>query len=194
MAERQQVVRQRGRSSLSLDPRIDRIGVAHFDGAILADWTTKTVRRDTPPEVRVRKRLIPECVRLLDRYEPTVLVLPDIRPDGDRRSTNVRAVVEAVAREASERAIVVVPVSDKRMKAVFDAVQGGGGRNKQRIADIVATWFPEVASRRPRARKLWQSDAHSTPLYDAIARWCAWRGLPRRGSAGGDGAAAGWFA
>lgn len=167
----------RGERALTLDPRIRRVGAACFEGALLADWAIKNVRRDTP-QVRVQKRLIPMLIRMLDRCEPTVLVLPDVGPKGVRRSANVREMIDAVAREANVRGIEVRSIHEKEVKAAFGKVRQGAGRNKQTINEIIVSWFPELKSSRPKARRVWDSEAHATPLFDAIARWCTWRGLP----------------
>lgn len=146
---------------------------------LLADWAIRNIRQD-PPEVRVRRRLIPAAIRLLDQFEPTTLLLPDIGPHGVRRSANVREVIEAVTREARERGVDVVAVSEHQVKDAFEQVRPGVGRNKQTVYDIIVEWFPEVRSQRPKARRLWDSEGHAVPLFDSIARWCAWRGVPAR--------------
>src|SRR5713226_2758825 len=117
MADSTNVGRNRTGRTLTLDCRIRRIGVACFEGALLADWAIKNIRSDAP-EIRVRKRLIPMLIRMLDRYEPAVLVLPDVGPKGVRRSANVREMIQAVAREALDRGIEICAVSERQVKAV----------------------------------------------------------------------------
>jgi len=138
---------------LTIDPRIRRIGAAFFDDAVLAEWTIKNVRRDSP-DVRVHKRLIPTVIRMLDRYHPTTLLIPDIGPGGVRRSANVRAVIEVVAREACDRGIAVVAVSEKQVKDTFEAARRGAGRSKHRVGEVIADWFPELGPQRPKARRV----------------------------------------
>lgn len=178
MADRNGSRGSREQRSLSIDPRIRRIGTAYYEGAILADWAIRNIRQD-PPDVRVRRRLIPAAIRILDRYEPTTLILPDIGPEGVRRSANVREILRAVGREAARRGIDVVAINDRQVKEVFENARPGAGRNKRARNEVILEWFPTLEPQRPRARRTWDSEPHAEPLFDAIGRWCAWMGLQR---------------
>lgn len=169
--------RHRAERILTIDPRIRRLCVAYFEGAVLGDWDIRNVRQD-PPDLRVRKRLIPALIRMLDRYEPVALITPDIGPTGVRRSANVREVIQAVTREALERGIEVVAVSERQVRETFERARPGAGRNKVARDDLILEWFPTLSPQRPKARRDWEGERHATPLFDAIARWCAWKGLP----------------
>lgn len=177
MADRNYARGSRAHRTLTIDPRIRRIGAAYFDGAVLAEWTIRNVRQD-PLNVRVRKRLIPAVIRMLDRYEPTTLLIPDTGAGGVRRSANVRLVIEAVSQEARNRGIDVVAVGEKQVKQTFETARRGSARSMHRIGELIAEWFPELGPQRPKARRVWDSESHATPLFAAIARWVAWRGLP----------------
>src|SRR5262245_42968384 len=98
--------------TLSIDPRIRRIGWAYFEDALLADWGTRNVIQLSPPE-RVQRLLIPILIRMLDKFAPVRLVIPDVGPGGVRRSKHVREVIAAVATEALNRGIDVSAVSER---------------------------------------------------------------------------------
>lgn len=164
---------------MTIDPRIRRIGAACFDGALLTDWEIKNFRAD-PPAVRIRTRLIPALVRMLDCYQPGVLLIPDIGPRGVRRSANVRAVIEAIEREALDRGIEVFAISDNQVKAAFSRVGPGAGKNKQRVNEVIVQWFPELKRWLTGKRKLWEPERYAQPLFCAVAMWCAWRGVPKK--------------
>jgi hypothetical protein len=178
MADRDSSRGRREQRILSIDPRIRRVGAAYFEGAVLADWAIRNIRQD-PPDVRVRKRLIPALIRMLDHYEPTTLIVPDIGPQGVRRSANVREIVQAIAREAARLGIDVISLNDRQVKDVFETARPGTGRNKRTRNELLLEWFPTLEPQRPKARRTWDSEPHAQPLFDAIARWCAWRGLPK---------------
>ena len=179
MAEGSNVRRARTERTLTIDPRIRRIGAACFEGALLGDWAIKNIRRD-PADVRVRKRIIPMLIRMLDRCNPAVLLVPNVGRDGVRRSANVREMIRVVTREALNRGIQVCAVSERQVKATFGMVRRGAGQNKQTINEVLVEWFPELGPSRPKARRVWDSERHATPLFDAMARWVAWRGVPKR--------------
>ncbi len=161
---------------MTIDPRIRRIGFASFDAALLEDWGVRNIRSQTPA-VRVRRLLIPSLIRMLDRFEPAVLLVPDVRPGAVRRSQHVRETIQAVVREALGRGIVVQAVTDAEVKKAFRGLTGRGP-NKQKINHLLVEWFPELQSSLPKARRLWESERYFTPLFDAIARYCAWQGVP----------------
>ena len=179
MAQGNASERDRTARTLTLDPRIRRIGFAAFDGAMLEDWGVKNIRSQTPA-VRVRRLLIPALIRLLDRVEPAVLLVPDVRPGAVRRSQHVRETIQAVVEEALRRGIVVHSVTDAEVKKAF---RGLNGRrlNKQKINHLLVQWFPELRASLPKARRLWESERYFTVLFDAIARYCAWQGVPEAG-------------
>jgi hypothetical protein len=161
---------------LTIDPRIRRIGFASFDAAMLEDWGVRNIRSQTP-SVRVRRLLIPSLIRMLDRFEPAVLLVPDVRPGAVRRSQYVRETIQAVVKEALRRGIVVHSITDAQVKKAFQR-RNGPGPTKQKINRLVVQWFPELQSSLPEARRLWESERYFTPLFDAIARYCAWQGVP----------------
>lgn len=167
---------------MTIDPRIRRIGFASFDAAMLEDWGIRNIRSQTPA-VRVRRLLIPSIIRMLDRFKPAVLLVPDVRPGAVRRSQHVRETIQAVVEEALARGIVVHSVTDAEVKMAFRGLNGRGS-NKQNINHLLVQWFPELRSSLPKARRLWESERYFTPLFDAIARYCAWQGVPDIGGRG----------
>jgi Holliday junction resolvasome RuvABC endonuclease subunit len=163
---------------LTIDPRIRRIGFALFDAAMLEDSGVKNVRSLTPAE-RVKRLLIPALIGMLDHFEPEVLIVPDARAGKVRRSKHVRQMIQAVVQEARERAITVHAITDAKVKKAFSRPKNRRP-NKQKINHLLVEWFPELQASLPKARKLWESEQYFTPLFDAIARYCAWLGVPKR--------------
>ena len=176
MAQSNTRERYRSARTLTIDPRIRRIGFASFEAALLVDWGVRNFRSQTPV-VRVRRLLIPALVRMLDRFEPEVLLVPDVRTGAVRRSQHVRETIEAIVQEALRRGIVVHSMTDIQVKNAFRHLNGRGP-NKQKINQLIVEWFPELRPWLPRARKLWEPEPYAVPLFAAIAMWCAWQGVP----------------
>jgi hypothetical protein len=172
--------RERTDRTLTIDPRIRRIGFAVFDAAILEEWAVKNVRRLTPAQ-RVTQLLIPALTAMLERFEPTVLLVPAVRSSTVRRSNHVRAMIRAVTHEARERNIAVIAISDAKVKTAFQRL---AKPNKLNINRVLIEWFPPIRDSLPKARKLWESERYFTPLFHAIAMYCAWQGMPDRGGNG----------
>lgn len=169
--------RERPRRVLALDPRRTKIGFAYFCDANLEDWGGRIIRsgllRDRTDAVSVGK-----IVRLLEEFQPEAIVLPNTAERSFKRSRFVKAVIRAAANEAWSRQIRVSTVTAGKVRRVFDQVRPGGGRNQQAINAIIAEWFPPLQARLPRKRKLWETERWATPMFTAVALWCAWRGLP----------------
>jgi len=168
---------------LTIDPRIRRIGFAVFEDAILEDWAVKNIRELKPPQ-RVKQLLIPALVAMLERFEPTMLLVPAVRSATVRRSKHVRILIRAVTDEARERNITVVPISDARVRKAF---QGFAKPNKLNINRLLIEWFPPLRESLPKARKLWESERYFTPMFHAIAMYCAWQGVPDKAGRNASG-------
>lgn len=164
---------------MTIDPRTRRIGFASFDGAMLDNWGVRNIRSQTPA-VRVKRLLVPFLILMLDRFKPAVLLVPDVRPGGVRRSEHVRETIQAVVKEALRRGIVVHSITDAQVKKAFQQ-RIGPGPNKQKINRLLVQWFPALQLSLPKARQIWDSERYFTPLFDAIARYCAWQGVPEVG-------------
>ena len=168
----------RAARTLAIDPHIRRIGFAYFEAAILLDWGVKNVRNGDLA-TRSGRVLVPYLVRMLDEFEPEVLLVPDVRPGGTRRSAPVLETVEAVVREAHRRGLVVHALTDGDVTATFRPVVKG--RTKKRsVNDVIVKWFPELKPMLPRERRLWDPEQYFTAMFHAIALYCAWQGLPAK--------------
>ena len=149
----------------------------YFEAAVLLDWGVKNIRHDVP-EVRVGRWLVPSLSQMLDHFGPAVLLVPDLRPGAIRRSPHVQVTVRAIAKEAVKRGITVHAVSDEQVRRTFERVGGKPVKNKQAINRIVIEWFPELRPLLPKKRKLWEPERYATPLFAAVAMYCAWQGIP----------------
>lgn len=162
---------------MTIDPRVRRIGFAVFEAAILHDWGVRNVRSDVPAS-RVRRLLIPILVTMLDRHEPTVLLVPDVRSGAVRRSPYARETVNGIVREALDRGIVVCALTDGQVKAAFQQATGHKRPNKPQINAVIADWFRDLRPFVPKARRLWEPEGYFEPLFQAVAQYCAWQGVP----------------
>ena len=165
--------------TLSIDARANRIGFAHYVGALLEAWGTSVVRTGASSG-RVRGYAIVVIQKLLDEFQPTVLLLPQIRHKGFRRSKLVQSINRAVRKEAVKRGITVVEKSLRQVKQTFEQARSGAGRNKVTMNEVIADWFPMLRARLPKPRKLWETEAYLTPMLTAISLFFAWRGLPAK--------------
>jgi len=114
-----------------------------------------------------RTGAIARLAKLIERTRPNALVLEDGDAPGSRRRPRVRALLRDFARLARERGLVVHHVARSAVLARF--APEGERISKEAIGAELVRFFPELATRLPPHRKIWQSEDHRTAIIDALA-------------------------
>ena len=140
---------------LALEIRAKKAGFALFQRSALLDWGMTCSGKATPAIRRIGS--------LLDLHSPTMIV---IRRPRLKHSQAGASNVEKIKRGAKRRSIPVQSLDAYRIHAFF---KQRGCSNKHQIGLFLAERFPELASRVPPKRKLWQSEPHNALLFDAVA-------------------------
>jgi hypothetical protein len=110
---------------------------------------------------------IAKLEKLLDFYQPDVLVLQDVEAKGSRRYPRIKTLNRQVKRMAEKRKIKVKLISGKQLRSLLIGNPRG---TKQEMAEMLASQFPdELASRLPAKRKLWKSEDSRMDIFDAMA-------------------------
>jgi hypothetical protein len=94
------------------------------------------------------------------------LILRKIKRRSRRDKARTRTATRFIRISANRASIPVHPVRDKELQHIFhphDAV------TKAQIAEFLARFFPELASRVPEARKAWDSESWNMAIFDAAA-------------------------
>src|SRR5437867_2438119 len=145
---------------LAVDPSTRGFGFAILEGPDrLIDWAVK--------ETKVNKnakslKLIDD---LIDRYQPSVVVVEDYEGKGSRRCRRIQGLISDISKLAVQRKIKVRAFSRAKVKQMFSE---SGASNKQDIAAAIANQFPELAPRLPRFRKPWMSEDYRMSIFDAV--------------------------
>ena len=100
-----------------------------------------------------------EIERLIEHYEPDVIVLENPRGKGSRRYPRIEQLIRETARLALSRNVEVCRYS---RESVREAFARRGARTKQQLAAAVAFHFPELAPRLPPIRKCWMQEGYSS--------------------------------
>jgi hypothetical protein len=155
--------RSRGlqRRILAIDPTYRGFGYVVLEGSDrLVDWGLCEVRTDKKDKTL---RKIGELARLCG---PDVLVVEDIRHRDCRRGERAMDLIEAIATLAREMDVRVrcVPVAAVRQR--FAEL---GATNKDAVAKILASQFPELDSFRPPRRRTWMPEAEQMAVFDALS-------------------------
>ena len=153
---------------LSLDPINRGLGFVVLEGPeCLIDWGVVHARTDK------HRRCLERVEKLMERYQPRTVVIEDTR-QGSRRGKRVQRLLSSVVMLSAKRHVKLRRVSRSQVVRSFSPL---GGSTKHRIAEIVATRFPELRAQLPAQRKPWQSESETMAIFDAVAFALA---IPRR--------------
>ena len=105
--------------------------------------------------------------KLFTNFQPDAVVLEDVNAPGARRRHRARSLIEALAKFAADRGLMVETVS---RKAVMDCFSSPEERaTKYSIAKWLAEAFPVLQPKLPPPRKLWESEDERMSIFDALA-------------------------
>jgi hypothetical protein len=144
---------------VAIDLRSSRFGFAVFEGPErLLDWGVKSFRQGVNA-VRIPTNV--KLAELMDEFSPKTIVLLQRDIDTKKRAS----MREQLQREAEKRRIAIRLLSPRVVKSAFV----GSNRNKHTIAAAVIERLPELASRRPAARKFWRPEDYRLRIFDAAS-------------------------
>src|SRR5206468_1523364 len=142
---------------LAIDPSTRGFGFAVLEGPNrLIDWGVKEtkVNRNTKS-----LKLVDE---LIERYQPSVIVVEDYEGKGSRRCRRIGQLINDISKLALKRKIRVRSFSRAKVKQAFFE---SGASTKYGIALAIAKRFPELAPRLPRFRKPWMSEDYRMSIF-----------------------------
>ena len=106
--------------------------------------------------------------KLMKRYLPTVLVLPDVnaKVKGCCRAPRIRTLHRRLIKLASTQKCKVTLLSGKVLR---DSLLGDQRGTKQEMAEMLAKKFPDQLVRKlPPKRRAWESEDGRMDLFDAV--------------------------
>jgi hypothetical protein len=103
---------------------------------------------------------------LIDKYEPAVVVLEAFEGKGAARSERIQELCRMMVHEAEARAIDI-PIFDREDVRTALAKYGVGTRDE--TARVLAEALHDFSHRKPRKRKLGDSEDVRQSLFDAAA-------------------------
>lgn len=153
--------RRAGRVVLAINPTSYGFGYAVFQDVQTAlDWGRRVVRRDKNEQTLKRLR------QLIDWYQPSALVLPDVASRRGRRSARIEELFRRMERIGKRRRLVVAIYSRQDIRAAFAGI---GARTKDQIAHAIADQMPEFELWLPPKRKAWTEEDRRMCIFDATS-------------------------
>ncbi len=144
---------------LAIDPTPYGFAYAVLEGPErLIDWGTAWVNAKEMNAGNLNR-----LRKLLEFYEPNVLVLEDPEGDGSCRCERIRRLLRGCRKLATERRVRVRGFSRAQVRSAI------GVYTKEAIAWRVAARFTELAHRLPPHRKIWMSEDPRMNLFDAMS-------------------------
>lgn len=126
----------------------------------LLDWGVATTPRKEP------LGMLAALDRLIRRYDPSVLVTEDPQSARLLRRGSLAAFLEATAEIVLAGSF---PIATYSRRAIREAFAPAGARTKLEIARVIAERFPELRSRMPRSRRIWESEDARMSVFDAVS-------------------------
>lgn len=111
-------------------------------------------------------RLISRFGRVLDRYEPRVVILEAFEDGASRRSHRIQKLYRAMITEAEKRHVAPT-IFDREIVQLAFAKYGASTRPE--IAAVITKYFEAFAHRLPRERKFGSGEDARQCLFDAAA-------------------------
>lgn len=145
---------------LAIDPATRGFGFAVLEGPDqLIDWGVKETK------VNKNAKSLRLIENLIDRYQPSVIVVEDYEGKGSRRCPRIQKLINDISQLAAKKKVKVRSFSRARVKQAFSK---SGASTKYEIAIAIAKRFPELSPRLPRFRKPWMSEDYRMSIFDAV--------------------------
>lgn len=125
------------------------------------DWGIKDIR-----EKHKNTKTLDEIKKIIERYQPEVLVIEDTSARTSRRTPRIRKLYRMLAHIAEAQCIELHRYSKSDIRTCFDSV---GATTKYEIAKAIAVQIPAFAHRLPHYRKAWMNQDPRQSLFDAAA-------------------------
>lgn len=147
---------------LAIDPVTRGFGFAVLEShpRQLVDWEVANCRKNRKSKCWHR------VTRLVNHYQPTVIVLEKCERRGSLHCHRVQQFLEPIRKLAREKGIEIRTISWAEVRRVFAEK---GATTKHQIATAIAGMFPELADRLPRPREIWQGEDYRMGIFDAVA-------------------------
>lgn len=146
---------------MAVHPHSRGLGWVLFEGPIApADWGIVDVKNDK------NARCLARIEQILDRYEPSVLVLEQFDRRPSRRGARVKELCAAIVHLCANRGIEYCVYNRAVIRTCFVTV---GARTRYEIAKAVALHIHALRRHLPPTRRSWQSEDRRQSLFDAAA-------------------------
>lgn len=104
--------------------------------------------------------------KLLQYFQPTVVIVDNPQCKYARRSPRVADLIRHISDHAKKQKLSVAMYSREQVRYVFNQFQA---QTKFEIAKQITEWFPELKSKTPKQRRLWENESYWQGAFDALS-------------------------
>lgn len=117
------------------------------------------------------RKILERIKKSIDYFRPTIVILLD--PDGNasRVGKRTKNLIGDLAAYAESEKLQVFKYSREQIRDVFEQF---GVNTKYGISKLLLTEFTELEPKRPREKKLWESQDRNMAIFDALSLALSW--------------------
>ena len=146
---------------LAIHPTSRGFGWVLFESPLVpVDWGLASVK------AKRSIRALARFERLLDRYQPKVVVFEEFDEHPARRANRIQELCRRMVALASGRGLYT-PIYSR--EAIRECFESSGARTRHDIALSIAEQIEVFRRRLPRERKRWDGEDVRQSLFDAVA-------------------------
>jgi hypothetical protein len=116
-------------------------------------------------------KILERIKKSFDYFRPSIAIM--LNPEGNtsRTGNRTKKLVKNIIDYADLENLPVVQYSRDQIRDVFEI---RGVITKYEISKFLLTKFPELETKRPRERKLWESEDRNMAIFDALSLALTW--------------------
>lgn len=165
------------KTALAVFPTTTGLSWMLFDGPLSpVDWGGSALAKRVKGDKEKNAGLLAEIRRVIALHRPQTLVLEDFESSASRREERIRALSRSIVALAAVEIIDLHIVSRKQLSACFASSKAA---TRYEVANVVASYIPEIRRFLPPKRKAWEPDKHIMGLFNATALLIAHFANPR---------------
>lgn len=111
-------------------------------------------------------RCLERIQKFIAHYEPTLIVLQDLKVAHTRKSMRVKNLITAIIKFCQDKGLPVKEYTQEQIRFVFEQFKA---HTKYQIATLIVEWLPQFRQKMPKIRKPWMCEDYHMGMFDAIA-------------------------
>jgi hypothetical protein len=127
----------------------------------LVDWGVREAHGITKNQICLGR-----IARLIDRYEPDLILVRDMTDPGSQRADRIRTLNREIEALAQSRGVATARYSSSLVRSYFRNFEAF---TKRQIALVIARRIPALERLMPRVRRPWMSEDGRMGIFDAAA-------------------------